>query len=160
MGCACVLSATAEREIIPGAIEKPNYNDLGCDNKLKSNVEINKEKTFVLRDENNITVAPIVSVSRKCCSSRTVPIYEGYTPHHDILRLDLVGRDPAKCSMKNLTEQQYSLYAAAEREIVREINEKTRYIFEDYDRAQIDRGMFRQGEDQRACKRKHHPCRH
>ena len=157
--CVCSLSATAEREIIPGAMEKPNYNDLGYDTKLKSNVEINKEKTNVLRDENIITVAPNVSASRKCCSSRTVPIYESYTPHHDILRLDLVGRDPVECSMKNLTEQQYSLCAAAEREIVREINEKTCYIFEDYDRAQIDRGMFTEGEDQRACKRKHHPCR-
>ena len=74
MGYACVLSATAEREIIPGAIEKPNYNA-----ELKSNVEINKENTYALPDENVIIVAPNVSVSRKCCSSRTVPIYEGYT---------------------------------------------------------------------------------
>ena len=86
----------------------------------------------MLPDENIITVAPNVSVTRKCCLSRTVPIYEGYTLHHDILCLDLVGRDPAEYSMKNLTEQQYSFSAAAEREIVREIKEKPCSIVADY----------------------------
>ena len=136
--CVCSLSATAEREIIPGAIEKPNYNDVGYDTELKSNMEINKEKTYVFHDKNIITVAPNVSVSRRCCSSRTVLKYEGYTLHHNILRLYLVGRDPAEYSMESLTEQQYSFCVAAEREIVRETKEKTCYIFADYDRAQID----------------------
>ena len=40
----------------PGAIEKPNYNDLGCDTELKSNVVINKEKTYVLPDGNIVAV--------------------------------------------------------------------------------------------------------
>ena len=60
------------------------------DTKLKTNVEINKEKTYVLRDENIITVAPCVSVSRKFCSSSTVPTYEGYTLHHAVFLLAVV----------------------------------------------------------------------
>ena len=53
------LSATGEREIIPGAIGLRNCNDLGIDTKLKSNVEIN-----------SVFFASNVSVSRQCCSSR------------------------------------------------------------------------------------------
>ena len=50
-------------------------------------------------------------------------LYEGYTLHHDILRLDLVGRDPAEYLMTHLTGQGYSLSAAAERKIARDVKE-------------------------------------
>ena len=33
--CVCSLSATAEREFIPGAIEKPDYNGLGLRHKAQ-----------------------------------------------------------------------------------------------------------------------------
>ena len=82
----------------------------------------------MLPGENIITLTPNVSVTRKLCSSRTVPICEGYTLHHDILRLDLVGRDPAKYSMKNLTEQGYHLSAAAERKIARDVRASRRKL--------------------------------
>ena len=45
--------------------------------------------------------------------SHIVPIYES-------LALRLVGRDPAECPMKNLTEQGYSLTAAEKREFCSE----------------------------------------
>ena len=35
----CSLSAASEREIVPDAIEKPNYSDLSYDTKLKSTYE-------------------------------------------------------------------------------------------------------------------------
>ena len=41
----------------------------------------------MLPDENIVTVAPNVSVSRKCCSSHTVPICGGYALPHAIIRL-------------------------------------------------------------------------
>ena len=47
-----------------------------CDTVLKSNVEIDWEKTFVLPDGDNNTVEPNVSVSRKRCSSRSSPVKE------------------------------------------------------------------------------------
>ena len=46
--------------------------------------------------------------------SHTVPIQEGYTLHHAILRL--AGRDPGDYLMKNLTEQGHSVTGSAERE--------------------------------------------
>ena len=51
-------------------IEKSNYNDLGYDTKLKSNVEINKEKTYVLPDGNIIAAALNVSMAPKYWSSQ------------------------------------------------------------------------------------------
>ena len=47
------FSAAGEREIIPGALR----------HKAQSNVETNKEKTYMVRDGNIITVAPSVSVA-------------------------------------------------------------------------------------------------
>ena len=54
--------------------------------------------------------------------SHTVPIYEGLALHRAILCL--AGRDPAEYSMKNPTEQGYSLTAAAEREFARDVKER------------------------------------
>ena len=63
--------------------------------------------------------------------SHIVPIYESLALHHAILRL--AGRDPAEYSMKNSTEQGFSLTVVAEREFARDVKEKLCYIASDYD---------------------------
>ena len=123
--------ATAEREIVWVVTEKQCHISLDHDTELKSTAEIDQDKTDVFPDENIVTVAPNVSVSRKCCSSHTVPICESCALHHAIVRV--AGRDLTEYFMKNLTEQGYSFSAAAKREIARDVKKKLFHIGVDYD---------------------------
>ena len=61
--------------------------------------------------------------------SHTVPLHEGFAPHHATLRL---AGHLTEYSVKILTERGYSFTATAEREIVPGVFEKLSYVGLDY----------------------------
>jgi len=65
--------------------------------------------------------------------SHIVPIYEGYSLPHAVMRMDLAGRELTTYMSKLLMSTGLSLTSSAEMEIVKDIKEKLCYIPMDYE---------------------------
>jgi len=64
--------------------------------------------------------------------THTVPIYEGYSLPHAIMKVDIGGRDLTNYLMKLLKESGISFSSLAEVDLVRTIKEKTCYVANNY----------------------------
>ena len=61
-------------------------------------------------------------------ASHTVPIYEGYCLPHAVLKLGYGGRDFTDYLMRLLNEKGYEFTTCAQREVIRDIKEKSCYV--------------------------------
>lgn len=66
--------------------------------------------------------------------THTVPIYEGFSLPHAVLRIDLAGRDLTGWMSKLLMQRGYSFTTSAELEIVRDIKQQLCYVSQNYEK--------------------------
>jgi len=67
--------------------------------------------------------------------THTVPIYEGFSIPHAVQRIQLAGRDLTGFMVKLMTERGHAFTSSAEKEIVRDMKEKTAFVALDFEAA-------------------------
>ena len=79
--------------------------------------------------------------------SHTVPIYEGYSLPHAVMRVDMAGRDLTEHMMKLLMEGGHTFVTSAEKEIVRSIKEQLCYVALDFEEEMTNSGKTASEEE-------------